>query len=240
LRFRGDPTVKIRLDLLRSAASRAPQPLTLGTVTLVMVTGTPARRWSGLRRQRQAAIPTVALALAAAVVGCGSGYAGPVPARESSAGAYGVFRRAPRPGDTPPAFGAQTPQHLARLIAGGSSADAQAWGEIERGRACVYAWASGFHPPGETPGGGCVRAGCPVIAASGMSAPRPNSSLGPDAVLAGLLPDGIRSVQLHFDDGSTRVVAIRDNGFALRAPSRLRRYWLLGRPGASQRSCLTA
>ena len=104
------------------------------------------------------------------------------------------------------------------LIDSGSASGIQAWGEINAGQVCVYLGARGSHPEGAPSGGGCNSAsrlgGEPMIA--GVRAPSSHGNPAAPSLLAGLVPDGVRSVVVNYADGSSQSVRVRNNGFALR------------------------
>jgi hypothetical protein len=51
---------------------------------------------------------------------------------------------------------------------------------------------------------------------AGVRAPSSHGNPAAPSLLAGLVPDGVRSVVVNYADGSSQSVRVRNNGFALR------------------------
>jgi len=153
----------------------------------------------------------------------------------SAAYAYAAFRRSPRFVDAPPGWGVQSASHMSRLIDSGSASGIQAWGEINAGQVCVSLGARGSHREGATSGGGCNSAsrlgGEPIIA--GVRAPLSHGNSAVPSLLAGLVPDGVRSVVINYADGRSQSVRVRNNGFALRITYRPIGFLWIDRHGRS-------
>jgi hypothetical protein len=114
----------------------------------------------------------------------------------------GVFRRAAGPADTIPASDATIAGTTRRI--GNSSSGPGVWSSVDTEQLCVQlaGGASACIPPEEF-------ASRPLIVGS-------SSNSGPEEA-AGLVPDGITSVSVDYQNGTSETVPVVDNGFYIHA-----------------------
>lgn len=130
------------------------------------------------------------------------------------AGTFGVFSHPARPGDSLPAQSAYK-IGTARQI-GASSGPVSAWAVVTGEQICVTVNAS----TGAAAGG-------PAACNTPSELAQPNQLLATDAassgsndqVIAGLVPDGVTTVTISFQGGSSVPVAVSNNGFTYSTPS---------------------
>ena len=134
------------------------------------------------------------------------------PEVQSAAQTFGVFRQVASPADALPAASAYK-VGTARRIATSSSGGPSAWAVLTGEQICVTVDASG----GPAQGG---PAACNTVGELSqphqlltLDASSGASGSGSPQIIAGLVPDGIKTVTIDFKDGSSTVAPVNNNGF---------------------------